>query len=75
MSTRSTTPPAALDAGFVLMRLVAARTALDAEIAEQVAQVRALGGSWTTVAIALDVSKQAAQQRYGTDLGASIQTR
>ncbi len=67
MSTRSKTPPAAIDAGFALMRMVEARDTLDREIAEQVTKVRELGGSWTTVAVSLNVSRQAAQQRYGQD--------
>lgn len=65
MTTRSRTPEAAIDAGIVLMRLAAERADLDQQIREQVRRVREAGGSWTTVGVALGISKQAAQQRYG----------
>jgi hypothetical protein len=64
--TTTKTPAAAIDAGIVLMRMSAERDALDDRIREQVATVRALGGSWTTVGVALNVTRSAAQQRYGS---------
>lgn len=62
---KQTTPDRAITAGFALMRLVDRRVKLDQAITEQVALVLAEGGSWTTVGVALGVSRQAAQQRYG----------
>lgn len=49
-------------------RMIAARTALDAadrELHEAVAAARAAGDSWTIVGAALDITRQAAQQRFG----------
>jgi hypothetical protein len=66
MTSKSKTPPAAIDAGIVLMRLSAERTKLDDQIHGQVLKVLKLGGSWTTVSAALGVSKQAAWERYKT---------
>jgi hypothetical protein len=65
--TSTKTPSAAVEAGIVLMRLDQARRDAEAAVAAQVAEVRRLGGSWTTVGVALGVTRQAAQQRYGTD--------
>ncbi len=64
--TTTKIPAAAIDAGIVLMRLSGDRDALDQQIRTQVATVRALGGSWTTVGVALGVTRSAAQQRYGS---------
>lgn len=50
-------------------RIVAARTALDAADADlraAVAAARRAGDSWTTIGVALDITRQAAQQRFGT---------
>lgn len=49
-------------------RMIAARTALsdaDRELHEAVAAARAAGDSWTIVGAALDITRQAAQQRFG----------
>jgi hypothetical protein len=64
MTSKSKTPPAAVDAGIILMRLAADRTRLEDQIHRQVLDVLDLGGSWTTVSVALGVSKQAAWERY-----------
>ena len=66
MTTKSSTPPEAIDAGIILMRLASQRAALEDEIHRQVLKVLTLGGSWTTVSVALGVSKQAAWERYRT---------
>lgn len=65
------TPPAAINAGIVLMRLSGKRDALDNkrdaledQIHRQVLEVLKLGGTWTTVSAALGVSRQAAHERY-----------
>ena len=50
-------------------RILAARTALEeaaAELREAVQAARDAGDSWTVIGAALDVSRQAAQQRFGT---------
>lgn len=54
-------------AGLVAERETYAKEidALNDDIAEAVAQVRAAGLSWTYVALALGVSRQAARQKYG----------
>jgi hypothetical protein len=64
MTSKSKTPAAAVDAGIILMRLAADRTKLEDQIREQVHQVLDLGGSWTTVSVALGTSRQAAHERY-----------
>ena len=64
MTTKSTTATAAIDAGIILMRLAGQREQLEQQIREQVHQVLALGGSWTTVSVALGVTRQAAHSRY-----------
>jgi hypothetical protein len=77
MTSKSTTPPAAIDAGIALMRLsgiadagndlsrlASERDLLENRIRAQVHTVIRLGGSWTTVSAALGVSKQAAWERY-----------
>lgn len=49
-------------------RIVAARKAIaaaDAELTAAVEAARAAGDSWTVIGMALDVSKQAAEQRFG----------
>lgn len=49
-------------------RMVAARKAVeaaDAELLTAVQEARADGDSWTTIAVALGVSRRAAQQRFG----------
>jgi hypothetical protein len=64
MTTKSTTATAAIDAGIILMRLAGQREALETQIRDQVQRVLELGGSWTTVSVALGVSRQAAHSRY-----------
>lgn len=64
MSPRSQTPPAAINAGIVLMRLSGDRDRLENQIRAQVHRVIKLGGSWTTVSVALGISRQAAHERY-----------
>ena len=64
MTSKSKTPPAAINAGIVLMRLSGGREAIELKIQRQVVKVLELGGSWTTVSAALGVSKQAAWERY-----------
>lgn len=59
------TSPAALDAGLDLGRMVEQRSALEEQIASQVARCRDLDLSWGHIGIMLGVSAQAAQQRYG----------
>ena len=54
-----------------LTRLTAIRRLrkdLDALAAEAVDQARHTNHTWTDIAEALEVSRQAAQQRYGTEL-------
>lgn len=49
-------------------RIVAARQELDkseVELREAVAAARRAGDSWATIGAALDITKQAAQQRFG----------
>jgi len=46
------------------MRLAADRTRLEDQIHQQVLKVLDLGGSWTTVSVALGTSRQAAHERY-----------
>jgi len=46
------------------MRLAGERVALEDQIHRQVLTVLELGGSWTTVSVALGVSRQAAWERY-----------
>ena len=49
-------------------RIIAARNAVDdaeSRLREAVLEARADGDSWTVIGAALDVSKQAAQQRFG----------
>jgi hypothetical protein len=64
MNTKSKTPAAAIDAGIILMRLAGGRAKLDHKIQRQVLTVIDLGGSWTTVSVALGISRQAAWERY-----------
>ena len=64
MTSKSKTPPAAIDAGIVLMRLSGERDKLEDQVHGQVLKVIDLGGSWTTVAAALGTTKQAAWERY-----------
>jgi len=47
------------------MRLAGDRTKLEDQIHQQVLTVLDLGGSWTTVSVALGVTRQAAWERYG----------
>lgn len=63
MATRI--PPGAVDAGNVLVGLVAERDEVERRIGAQVARVLDAGGSWGTVGAALGVTRQAARQRYG----------
>ena len=49
----------------LLVSLVHRRQRLDADIAAEVARLRAAGVSWTVVGRALGVSRQGARQRYG----------
>ncbi len=60
--------PESITAAFKLGHLVEQRSTLDAQITAGVRQVLALGGTWTTVGIALGVTRQAAQQQYGHQL-------
>ncbi|MGM0386165.1 MAG: hypothetical protein ACQERF_09330 [Actinomycetota bacterium] len=51
-------------------RILAARQHIadaDAELREAVKAAREAGDSWTVIAAALDTTRQAAQQRFGTD--------
>jgi len=64
MTTKSKTPAAAIDAGIILMRLAADRTKLEDQLHRQVLKVLDLGGSWTTVSVALGTTRQAAWERY-----------
>ncbi len=51
-------------------RIIAARRALaeaEEELREAVAAARAAGDSWTVIGMALDTTRQAAQQRFGRD--------
>ncbi len=64
MTSQTRTPPAAINAGFVLMRLSSDRDRLDDLIHRQVLAVLKAGGTWTTVSGALGVSRQAAWERY-----------
>jgi uncharacterized phage-like protein YoqJ len=64
MTSKSSTPSAAVDAGIVLMRLAGERVKLEDQIHRQVLAVLDAGGSWTTVSVALGVSKQSAWERY-----------
>jgi len=45
--------------------LVRRRQRLDADIANEVARLRAAGVSWTVIGAALGVSRQGARQRFG----------
>ena len=58
--------PARDASGF--RRIIAAREALarsENELREAVAAARAAGDSWTVIGAALDISRQAAQKRFG----------
>lgn len=62
------THPARDATGF--RRIVAAREAVahsEEQLRRAVAQARAAGDSWTIIGAALDISRQAAQQRFGRD--------
>jgi hypothetical protein len=51
-------------------RIIRARDALvaaDAELHDAVRAARDAGDSWTVIGAALDISRQAAQQRFGRD--------
>ena len=51
-------------------RIIAARQKLAAaerELHEAVRSARAAGDSWTVIGAALDTTRQAAQQRFGSD--------
>lgn len=48
-----------------LVNLSLAQRALDRAISEQVDASRAAGESWAMIGLALGISKQAAQQRFG----------
>jgi hypothetical protein len=50
-----------------LADLASRRLQIDDEIAQKVADARAVGMSWGKIAIALGVSRQAARQRYGLE--------
>jgi len=65
MTAKSKTPPPAIDAAVVLMRLSGERDALERKIHGQVLTVIANGGTWRTVGAALGTSPQAAWERYG----------
>jgi len=52
-------------AAETLARLAAATEQHAAAVTAQVLRVRALGGTWATIAAALGVTRQAACQRYG----------
>lgn len=61
-----TTHPARDASGF--RRIIAAREAVarsEDELRQAVADARAAGDSWTVIGAALDISRQAAQQRFG----------
>lgn len=45
------------------------RAAVEAEIAQAVADAREQGHSWGMIALALGTSRQAARQRYGQPVG------
>lgn len=65
-SVSPATHPARDASGF--RRIVAARQALidaENELRTAVGAARAAGDSWTVIGAALDVSRQAAQQRFG----------
>jgi hypothetical protein len=64
MTTKSKTPPEAVDAGIILMRLSGDREAIELKIQRQVLTVLAAGGTWRTIGAALGVSPQAAWERY-----------
>ena len=53
------------DAVWALMALADAQEALTAEIGERVLVERAAGASWVRIGVALGLTKQGAQQRYG----------
>lgn len=46
--------------------LVAERERIDADVEEAVAAARGAGRSWAQIGLVLGVTKQAAQQRYGS---------
>ena len=49
-------------------RIIVARTALDEanrQLHDAVTSARQAGDSWTTIGAALDITRQAAQQRFG----------
>ncbi|MFT4189797.1 MAG: hypothetical protein QM621_14630 [Aeromicrobium sp.] len=64
--------PAALEARDAsnFRRIIAARKAVadaDAELRAAVAAAREAGDSWTVIGAALDITRQAAFQRFGRD--------
>lgn len=48
-----------------ISEIVAARVVQERELADAVAQARAKGRSWAKIGLALGVSRQAAQERFG----------
>ena len=66
LATRPSTNPARDATNF--RRIIAARKQVDTtkqELQEAVNAARASGDSWTVIGAALDISKQAAYQRFG----------
>ena len=73
MPSASKTPPAAIDAGIVLMRLAGQRTALEDQIHRQVLTVLDLGGSWTgEMPLTVRVALGSATIRIPRDAGVSM---
>lgn len=56
-----------------MVQLARARTEVDRAIVESVPFARAAGASWTTIARALGISRQAAQQRFTSSVPAPSQ--
>lgn len=67
LSDGKTRRPAVDDVAMLraLLALVDERKMLDLRIGETVDQLRAAGHTWERIAIALDVTKQAAWRKYG----------
>ena len=53
-----------------LAELADRRASIETEITAAVREARAAGGSWSMIGFMLGVSKQAAQQRYGSKASA-----
>lgn len=64
--TRTPVPDAAIKAAFRLGHIVQKREQLEDQILAGVREIIAKGGDWTTVGIALGVSRQAAHQRFAS---------